>query len=309
MADDYSGDYISWLRSFYQLAELHSFSRAAEAVGRSQSTITYQLKKLEKRLGVELVNRRASPLELTAAGEHLYRLCQQMFRLLQQVQDEVNGGTEVSGDIIVAANYGITTYFLPSLLLEFKKLFPRVSVEVRPQPIGDLIRSYYAPEVDLLLTQQDVLPEGAQSYPLFSAEMALVTPASWNVPISDPPRLEDFIHLPFVAFWRDYPLDRHVFQTITEAGYTLNIEQYASFFLPILMHVSLGRGVGIMDEFQARTPGFNVQVHPLSQLFEDRVYAIAYRPRQYLSPAVHKFIAFLLEHGKKGMPDNTFLDQ
>lgn len=296
MTEDFSGDYISWLRSFYQLAELHSFSRAAESVGRSQSTVTYQLKKLEQRLGVELVNRRASPLELTAAGEQLYMLCQQLFRLLQQVSNQVNGGAEVCGNIVIAANYGITTYYLPPRLLEFKKLYPKVSVEVRPQPIGDLMKSYYAPDVDMLLTQQNVLPEGAQCYPLFSAEMALVTPGSWNVPISDPPRLEDFVHLPFVAFWRDYPLDGNVARVIGEAGYTLNIEQYASFFLPILMHVSLGRGIAVMDEFQARTPGFDVKVHSLSRLFDRRVYALSHRPRQYLSPAVQKFIAFLLEN-------------
>ncbi len=201
-----------------------------------------------------------------------------------------------SGNIVIAANYGITTYYLPPRLLEFKKLYPKVSVEVRPQPIGDLMKSYYAPDVDMLLTQQNVLPEGAQCYPLFSAEMALVTPGSWNVPISDPPRLEDFVHLPFVAFWRDYPLDGNVARVIGEAGYTLNIEQYASFFLPILMHVSLGRGVAVMDEFQARTPGFDVKVHSLSRLFERRVYALSHRPRQYLSPAVQKFIAFLLEN-------------
>lgn len=292
---DFSGDYISWLRTFYQLAELRSFSRVAEVVGRSQSTITYQIKKLEQRLGVELVNRRASPPELTGEGEQLYRICQRLFRLLQQVEEQVSGGAEICGDIILCANYGITTYYLPPRLMEFRKRYPQVSVEVRPQPIGDLIKSYYAPDVDMLVTQMDVMPEGAQGYPLFSANMSLVMPADWDVPVSDPPRLEDFVHLPFVAFWRDYPLDRQVEKRISEAGYTLNIEQYGSFFLPILMHVSLGRGVAIMDEFHARTPGFNVKSHSLARMFEKRVYGIFHRPRQYLSPAVRAFIAFLLE--------------
>lgn len=251
---------------------------------------------------MELVNRRATPLELTAAGEQLYVLCQQLFGLLQQVSDQVTGGVEVRGNIVIAANYGITSYYLPPRLQAFKALYPQVTVEVRPQPIGDLIKSYHAPDVDLLLTQQNVVPEGAQSYPLFEADMALVSPASWNVPISIPPRLEDFVHLPFVAFWRDYPLDRHVARVLSEAGYTLKIEQYGSFFLPILMHVALGRGVAIMDEFQARTPGFDVKVHSLSQLFDKRVYAVSHRPRQYLSPAVQKLIPFLREHKEQDAP-------
>lgn len=297
--EDYSGDYISWLRSFYQLAELRSFSRAADAVGRAQSTITYQLKKLEQRLGVELVNRRAMPLELTPAGEQLYLLCQQLFRLLQQVSDQVGSGEQIRGNIVIAANYGIATYYLPPRLQAFKLRCPMVTVEVRPQPIGELMKSYHAPDVDMLLTQQNVIPDGAQSFPLFSAEMALVTPASWDVPISDPPRLEDFVHLPFVAFWSDYPIDGHVARVIAEAGYTLNIEQYGSFFLPILMHVSVGRGISIMDEFQARTPGFNVNVHSLAKLFDKREYVVSHRPRQYHSPAVREFIRFLQEEGRQ----------
>lgn len=296
MSEKFSGDYISWLKTFYELAQSHSFSSTAEIVGRSQSTVTYQVKKLEERLGVELVNRRAKPLQLTSAGEQLYILCQKFFSLLQQINDQINGGEEVCGNIVIAANYGLTTYYLPAKINEFKKLYPQVNIEVKPQPIGELLKSYYSPEVDILITQENVVPEIAQKYFLFKAEMALVSPANWNIQINDPPKLEDFIHLPFVAFWKDYPFDLHVRKVIQEAGYSVKIEQYGSFFLPILMYVSLGRGVAVMDEFQARTPGFNVNVHSLKQLFPSRNYAIIHRPRQYISPATQKFINFLIKN-------------
>lgn len=298
MTEKFSGDYISWLKTFYELAQRRSFSGTAEIIGRSQSTITYQVKKLEQRLGVELINRRAMPLQLTSAGEQLYLLCQKLFSLLQQVNDQINGGEEVCGNITIAANYGLTSYFLPPKINEFKKLYNKVSIEVRPQPISELLKSYYSPEVDMLITHESVVPEIAQKYPLFKADMALVTPAGWDVQINDPPVLENFVHLPFIAFWKDYPFDRNVAKAIEESGYSITIEQYGSFFLPILMYVSLGRGVAIMDEFQAKTPGFNVNVHSLSKLFESRTYAIVHRPRQYLSPAAEKFIEFLVKDAK-----------
>lgn len=296
MTEKFNGDYISWLGTFYQLAELRSFSRVADVVGKSQSTITYHIKKLEERLGVELVNRRATPIELTADGEQLYRICQQLFRLLQQISDEVGVGGELAGDIVIAANYGLTTYYLPSKVWGFNQLHPNVNVEIRPQPIGELVKAYHAPDVDMLITQRNVLPEGAQIYPLFEADMALVAPADWQIQLNDPPRIEDFAHLPFVAFWRDYPLDRDVEGEINRAGYALKIVHYASFFMPILMHVSLGKGVCIMDEYQARTPGFNVKVYPLTGLFSKRVYVIGHKPKQYLSPAARHFIKYLTEH-------------
>ncbi|MDL2314114.1 LysR family transcriptional regulator, partial [Desulfovibrio sp. OttesenSCG-928-C14] len=202
MLEVYSGDFLSWLRSFYQLAETRSFSRTAELVGRTQSTVTYQLKRLEERLGVVLVNRKVSPLELTGEGRRLYLLCQKLFGVLQQLQSEMSVGEEAHGNVTIAANYGMTAYFLPKHLLAFKRICPKVEVEVMPLPIEGIIKAYHGPEIDFLITQQDVLPPEAQFHTLFEAEIALVTPQSWQVKVSDPPRLEDFAHYPFIAFWR-----------------------------------------------------------------------------------------------------------
>ncbi len=293
MKDDFSGDYITWLRTFYQLAEYGSFSRAAAVVGKSQSTVTYQLKQLEKRLGVELINRRASPLELTHSGKRLFLHCQNLFNLLQQVNDEISHGEIICGDIVISSNYGLTAYHLPAKIKEFRRIYPKVNIEIRPEPISGLIKSYYSPEVDLLITQKDVLPEGAQCYELFSTEMALVYPKDWDIQFSDPVRVDDFIKYPFIAFWHDHPCDKSVHQIIKDEGYEIRIEQYASFFLPILTYVSLGSGISIMDEYQAKTPGFNVNIKSLKGLFPCREYVVAHKPKAYISPAVQKFLDFI----------------
>ena len=143
--------------------------------------------------GTELLNRRSSPLELTSAGEQLYVLCQQIFRLLQQVSDQINGGAEIRGNLRIAANYGIGCYYLPSKIIEFNKAYPHVNIEVRPQPIRQLLKSYYAPEIDLLITLSSILPNDAQQYPLFSSQMCLVTPDDMELKYKNPMQIEDFI--------------------------------------------------------------------------------------------------------------------
>ena len=50
-----------------------------------------------------------------------------------------------------------------------------------------------------------------------------------------------------------------------------------------------------MDEFQAHTPGFNVKVYSLKDIFKCRQYVIAHSSRQYISPATMKFIEFVLD--------------
>ena len=72
---------IDCLRSFLVVADTMSFSRAAETVGRAQSTISQQIAKLEAQIGRELlVRRKGRVLQLTGEGT---RLAQYARRLLQ----------------------------------------------------------------------------------------------------------------------------------------------------------------------------------------------------------------------------------
>lgn len=297
--EEFSGDYFSWLNSFYHVAQLKSFSRAAEAIGRSQSTVTYQINKLEKRLGVELVNRRATPIELTPAGVKLFHLSEQVFMLLYQMKGEVCGAEEISGSIKIVSTYSLASYFFPPLLSRFRQRFPMVSVEVLPVPLAELVRSYYMPDVDLVAGIDTVFPEGAQSYFLLRTPMCLVAPSSWEVGNGGPLRLEDFVSLPFIGFWPDYVLDRNVEECLREKGYTLNIVQHAGFFLPILHYVALRQGVSILDEHVVGRTGMDVRIYPLDHLFPERTYILAHPQRQYLSPAVRALIAFLAEHAEE----------
>lgn len=294
--EDFSGDYFSWLNSFYHVAQLKSFSRAAKTVGRTQSTITYQINKLEKRLGVELVNRRTSPIGLTAAGIKLFHLSEQVFMLLYQMRGEVGSDAEISGSIKVITTYTLASYYFPPLILAFRKKFPMVSVEVLPVPLAEQLRSYFTPDVDIVAGIGNTFPEDAQAFPLMTTPMYLVAPLSWEIGDGGPLKLEDFASLPFIGFWPDYPLDRTVEKRIREMGGKLNIVQHAGFFMPILQYVSLGQGVSILDGEIVRQTTIPIRAYPLDHLFSPREYILTYPPRQYLSPAVKALIAFLQQN-------------
>ena len=60
------------LRTFVTGFELRSFAKAAERLGRSQSAISTQLRKLEEQVGQTLVRKSGRGLALTTAGESLF---------------------------------------------------------------------------------------------------------------------------------------------------------------------------------------------------------------------------------------------
>ncbi|MEE4349972.1 MAG: LysR family transcriptional regulator, partial [Pacificimonas sp.] len=69
------------LRAFVTVAEVGSFTAAAERVGRGQSAISLQVKRLEDQLGVELLDRRTRQIGLTPAGERLIDQARQILAL------------------------------------------------------------------------------------------------------------------------------------------------------------------------------------------------------------------------------------
>src|SRR5258708_33055488 len=88
---------IDCLRSFLVIADTMSFSRAAETVGRSQSTISQQIAKLETQVGKPLLTRRKGRvLELTSVGGKLVLFARKILQLNDEayasMSDEVLTG-------------------------------------------------------------------------------------------------------------------------------------------------------------------------------------------------------------------------
>ncbi|MES2889871.1 MAG: LysR family transcriptional regulator, partial [Pseudomonadota bacterium] len=72
---------LTQLRSFYAVARMGSFTRAAELLHVSQPTVTTQVGLLESRYDVELFHRHGRSVKLTELGEQLMQLAQQVFSL------------------------------------------------------------------------------------------------------------------------------------------------------------------------------------------------------------------------------------
>jgi DNA-binding transcriptional LysR family regulator len=104
-----------WLRTFTTLAELGSFTRAAERLELTQAAVSQHLRHLENELGL-LVIRRPRQLELTPAGNALLAYCAEMDLADQRLRLRLSGEDAESGEIslISPGSIGLTLY--PMLL-------------------------------------------------------------------------------------------------------------------------------------------------------------------------------------------------
>lgn len=149
---------LDLLRALVTIADAGGFTRAGEILGRTQSTISLQLKKLESRVGRPLFIRNAHGLKPTPAGETLLVHAR---RILALHDDAVANFAEpeLEGEVRLGTPEDFATTHLPHVLAEFARSHPRVALNVVCDLTLNLMRGFAAGRFDLVLVKRE--PKGA----------------------------------------------------------------------------------------------------------------------------------------------------
>lgn len=142
------------LRTFVTGFELGSFSRAAERVGRSQSAVSTQLRKLEEQVGQPLVYRAGRGLALTPAGESMLGYAKRLLDLNDEAFDCLRG-TELEGWARLGLAQDFAESWLPTVLKRFARAYPRVRIEVQVGLGAQLVEKTLTGELDVALVWGD----------------------------------------------------------------------------------------------------------------------------------------------------------
>ena len=146
---------IDCIRTFVHVAETMSFSRAAERVCRSQSTVSQQIGKLEEQVGKALFARRKGRvIEITRDGRKFLRYAGRIL----QVNDEAYSSLSEE-KLTGTARLGVPLDFFgrkfTAWLAEFQSFHPMVGLEVESDQSDNLIKRAERGEVDLAFFKQD----------------------------------------------------------------------------------------------------------------------------------------------------------
>lgn len=117
------------LRIFKAVVEKNSFSRAAQELHMTQSSVSQQIQNLETHYGVKLFDRLHRKIELTQAGSALYPYAVEIERLYDQARKTMQGILQViSGRLHIGASLTVGEYLMPEILVSFSMLYPQVDI-------------------------------------------------------------------------------------------------------------------------------------------------------------------------------------
>ncbi len=140
------------LISFVHVAEMNSFTKAAEVLGYSQSTISFQIKQLETELGCLLFERINHTITLTDKGEELLKYAHSINALTDEFMENINSPKELKGFIHFVSPDSVCEDMLLTNYGNFRKKYPKINLKFTnadTQVMFDMIDSN---EADAIIT-------------------------------------------------------------------------------------------------------------------------------------------------------------
>ena len=139
------------LPTFIYVAELRSFTKAADRLGFSQSTVSFQIKQLETELSCQLFERINHTVHLTEKGREVLEYAHQINRMTRELKDSMKEEAS-SGYIRLAMADSLCTSLLSRDFLHFRKLYPNISLKIIAAGTEEMFRLMNHNEADAILT-------------------------------------------------------------------------------------------------------------------------------------------------------------
>ncbi|MCZ6707343.1 MAG: LysR family transcriptional regulator [Chloroflexi bacterium] len=168
---------IGRLEAFVHVANLLSFSKAAEALYLTQPTVTARIQGLERELGEPLFERMGRTIRLTDAGHSFLPHAQRALQAIKEGSDAIATLRDVErGTLSIGTAPTIGTYVLPELLQRFNEQFPGVEVSIRTGRSEEVMALVLADEVQIGFERYLTHPE-IETVALYEDEIFLMSGA------------------------------------------------------------------------------------------------------------------------------------
>ncbi len=288
---------LTQLRYFLAIARHLSFTRAAEALPVSQPSLTAQIRKLERELGVALFTRTTRRVQLTAAGEDFVRAAQQILNLVQAAEQEMHEFSGLKrGKVVLGTIPTVGAFSLPPLLAEFHRKFPGIELSIQEDGSDVLMDLLLNEAIDLaVVTAPEAHPSGVlERRRLLVDEMVLLVPGDHRLAKRQSVALKELAEEQFVLFKPGYGLRRIVLDACQEAGFQPTIGFDSNQRETIYGMVEQGFGIAMLPQSGLQRGGHTWQAVRISAPKVTRELSLAWKSTRRESEAAKAFREFIL---------------
>lgn len=276
---------------FYALLkaiEYGSLTKAAEDLGYTQAGLTHMMNRLEKEIGITLLQRTKSGVSLTAHGEELLPLIRAFSEQGLELEKAIKNLTESNDAVIRIASYAsITNHWLPMIISNFQKDYPNVRFELHVGSLDEICKLVSNSEIDLGFTSKQEILHGdwikLKNDPLYAVLPPDCNEENETVPVS--------IFNNKAFFMPTYGFDYDIMNTLKRNNVNPLINRTALDDATVVSMVSHGLGYSILPELVLKGMSGQFIAKPIEP-YSYRELGILIKSKNTLSPTAHKFIAY-----------------
>ena len=234
---------------FRDVAHARSLSRAAAVNGISQSAATQHIQEMEKRLGVQLLDRSTRPLGLTPGGKLYAELCRDVLRREEDFTAALDSiKAEAEGTVRVASIYSIGLSEMPQLREEFQRVCPGAQLHIELLRPNKVYEAVIEGEADL----------GFISYPEHRRDLTVIPWREERMTVAVYPShplagremlvAGDLDGQDFIAFDEEVIIRRELDRFLRDNDVTISIVMQFDNIQSIKEAVALGSGISVLPE-------------------------------------------------------------
>ncbi|MQL50870.1 LysR family transcriptional regulator [Desulfofundulus thermobenzoicus] len=290
--------------SFYHVARLGSFTRAAGATFRTQSALTQQIKALEEELDCLLFERIGKRrLRLTSAGEKFLAFAESIinkYDCLMEELAELKGLQK--GRLRIAAPFTTLYHLFPEVLREYTKQFPWVELTVLDRSQQNVIELVKNGDIDFGMALESVVPKELAKIRWKKVEPVLLTPAGHPLAGTKGVTIRQIAQYPLILPPKngEYSSRMQLEDLFQELGINYRIIMESSNVELSSLYVEMGLGISFATIVRD-LPGLKhrkLEFISLSHIFEPAYLAVVVRKDKILTSFKRAFLNVLLEDSR-----------
>jgi LysR family hydrogen peroxide-inducible transcriptional activator len=251
---------LDQLRYFVHVALRQNFTRAAEDLGISQPALSRSIQKLEEELGQPVFERKTRSVSLTDAGTLLQARAQQVLAILEDTKAEITDDGQ-SGRVRVGAIPTVAPFFLPEVLRQFSREFPKAALIVQENTTDALLKSCTQGEIDLAIVALPIPAKYLEVEELFEEELLLVLPLDHPLVEKEKIRLTDVEPWPFVLLDEAHCLSDTIVSFCRQRSFQPVVVERTSQLAMVQELVSLSHGVSMIPALARQLDQSNRRVY------------------------------------------------
>lgn len=283
-----------------------TFVAAAQKLNITPSAVSHSIAGLEQQFGFALFHRKRSGVKLTANGQRLWPLIQEVRngeKKLQETVAEINGLQ--AGHLKIGAFSSVCISWLPTIINQFKQQYPNVVISLTQGNFNQIVADVDVGNLDVGFAALPIAGN-LQVYPLLDDPIYCVAPSNFSPKNNHTITAEDVADENFILQQIDY--DRDTKKALDTYQVSSNSIHYSIDDASIIAMVESGLGLGILPKLALDNLHGNYQRFSFEQPFS-RTLCLATAPYAKTTPTTKEFIKLVLAYVKANYPQHQLVDK